>query len=373
MKSRIVIKKCDSYRDSLIQEAVAALVGSLGGIQSFVRSGQRVLIKPNMLSARSPDQGVTTHPAVLEAVIMLVKSAGCEVLVGDSPSGAVKGLDRFWRETGFADVCRRQGAALVSFEAGGSAIRTVNGSRYHIAKAVLEADAVINLPKMKTHGFTLYTGAVKNLFGTLPGFQKVNYHKRFPHPAEFSEKLVDIYECIEPVLTIMDGITAMEGHGPATGNLLPANLLLAADNGIALDAVAAGIMGFKRDEVDVLRIAGERCAAAVDFAEMEITMLDGGPVPSIPFRRPSNRLMKGVPAPLVRLAGRLIWVRPSVKRGACISCSVCAESCPVDAIEMVDGYPEIDYTTCINCLCCNESCSAGAVYQKLSPLANLFG
>ncbi|MBN2417036.1 DUF362 domain-containing protein [bacterium] len=373
MKPQVVIGRCSSYDRKRVYETVAAAVDRLGGITAFVARGQRVLIKPNMLSARAPDQGVTTHPAVLEAVIRLVQGAGATAIVGDSPSGAIKGVQRCWRKTGFEAVCRDLGVALVNFEADGSAERSINGNRYHIARSVLEADAVINLPKMKTHGFTLFTGAVKNLFGTLPGFQKANYHKLYPHPGEFSTRLVDIYQCINPVLTVMDGITAMEGHGPATGSLVQANLLLAAADGIALDAVAADIMGFREGEIDALRIAAERGAGVADISSIETITLDGSPVPKISFSLPSNRLMKAVPAALVRLAGRLIWVRPTVNRDLCISCGICAESCPVEAIEMVDGLPKIDYTECINCLCCNESCSAGAVYQKLSWFAEKIG
>lgn len=373
MRPQVVIGRCSSYDREQVYETVSAAVDRLGGIRAFIRRGQRVLIKPNMLSARTPDQGVTTHPAVLEAVIRLAQAAGAAVIVGDSPSGAIKGVQRCWRKTGFEDVCRDLGVPLVNFEAEGAAVCTRNGNRYHIAKSVLSADAVINLPKMKTHGFTLYTGAVKNLFGTLPGFQKANYHKLFPSPEEFSTRLVDIYQCIDPVLTVMDGITAMEGPGPATGSLIQANLLLAAADGIALDTVAARIMGFRDGEIDALRIAADRKAGVTDIDQIETILLDGGPVPNISFNRPSNRLMQAVPSALVRLAGRLIWVRPNVHRDLCISCGICAESCPVKAIEMVDGYPKIDYTTCINCLCCNESCSAGAVYQKRSWLAERIG
>ena len=372
-KSRVVLSRCADYDLDRVRAKVAEILQPLGGMAAFVQSGQSVLIKPNMLSARAPEDGVTTHPAVLRAVIEQVQAAGGIPRVGDSPSGAIKGVARCWEATGFLEVCRQTGVELVHFEKAGSIGRTIGDLTYHLATPVVEADVVINLPKMKTHGFTLYTGAIKNLYGTLPGFQKANFHKLYPHPRSFSRLLVDIYGLIRPALHLVDGIIGMEGDGPATGVVRHNGLLAASADGVALDAVLCHLMGFRPGEVEMVALAGAQGLGRADLSAIQIIgeALEG--LRFTDYALPSNRLMSLIPERLMRWGGKLIYVRPQVDRSRCVSCGVCAQGCPVDAIQMADGYPVFDYKKCINCLCCNESCSEGAVRQRLSWLARRFG
>jgi uncharacterized protein (DUF362 family)/Pyruvate/2-oxoacid:ferredoxin oxidoreductase delta subunit len=373
MSARVAVVRCDKYEKEKVFKAVRQALDLLGGIGAFVKPGQKILLKPNMLSAREPDRGVTTHPFVLEALVREVQSAGCQAWIGDSPSGALKGVKRCWENTGFQKVAEETGAELINFEAGGTIQKEVNGNLYHVARAVFEADAVINLPKFKTHGLTLYTGAVKNLFGALPGFQKARFHKHFPNPTQFSRVLAEIYGLIKPALTVMDGIVGMEGNGPATGQIRNVGLLIAAQDGIALDTVAAAVMGFGENEVDATRIAGESCYGESRLASIDIL---GETLESVRFRDfalPSNRLMKLVPTFLVRWLGRFVWVKPRADLSKCTGCGVCVRSCPVNAIRLIEGRPVTDYKVCINCMCCNESCPENAVVQELSWLARRFG
>ncbi|MCK5149246.1 DUF362 domain-containing protein [bacterium] len=374
MSSPLVsIVKCHDYDPDHVRSAVDQALTAVGGITAIVKKGQKVLLKPNMLSARKPEKAVTTHPMVLEAMLEQVHSVGGIPVVGDSPSGAIKGVKRCWENTGFLDVCQRHGVELINFEKSGAEARTVNDITYHISKAVLNADVVINLPKMKTHGFTLYTGAIKNLYGTLPGLQKANFHKLYPHPQNFSRLLVDIYGFVRPALHLMDGVVGMEGHGPATGIKRQNSLILASTDGVALDAVVAFLMGFKPGQIDMIRIAGERKLGKAMLNEIDIKgeSLAGSVMTG--YDLPSNRLMTLIPEWLMRRIAKLIWVRPEVVKSDCVSCGICAEGCPVDAIIMKDKYPVFDYDLCINCLCCNESCSEGAIKQRLSWLARKIG
>jgi uncharacterized protein (DUF362 family)/Pyruvate/2-oxoacid:ferredoxin oxidoreductase delta subunit len=371
MNSLVSIRRCPNYQKKFVSDALSQVLKDMGGIQRFVKSGQTVLLKPNMLSAKAPDQGVTTHPVFLEILTEEICNAGGEVWIGDSPSGGVLGIHGFWEKTGYLDVADNMGVRLINFEADGTIQKKVNGRTYYIAKSVFEADVIINLPKFKTHGFTLYTGALKNLYGTLPGFQKTILHKNFPRPDVFSEILCDLNSLIKPPLHIMDGIIGMEGDGPASGSLRSVNLILASRDPVALDAVASHIMGFGEDEIDAVRIASEKNLGEKRLFNIAIR---GESITSIKipdYSLPSNRLVKLIPQFLMRWFGRFIWVRPQVNERKCTYCGICVQNCPVDAIQM-NGIPVMNYKTCINCLCCNECCPEGAILQKMSWLARRF-
>ena len=373
MISKVSIVQCKTYELESIYDSIQLVLEKLGGINQFVQKGQKVLLKPNMLRAGRPEQGVTTHPNIVESVTKLVQSAGAEVWIGDSPSVAIKGIHRYWEKTGFLKVAERTGAQLVNFEAGGTTARDIEEYVFHFAKAVFEADVIINLPKLKTHGLTLFTGAIKNLYGTLPGFQKGSFHKKYPHPEKFSRMLCSLYSLLKPRIHIMDAVVAMAGNGPATGELRHTGLILASSDGVALDTVATSLAGFKPGEVDAIRIAhsmglGEGSPDRIDLSGEELDTLRFKDFPL-----PSNHLSKLVPEFLVHWMGRFVWIRPRVQKDKCVGCEVCAENCPVKAIEMVAGYPVMDYKTCINCLCCNESCPESAIFQQLSWLARRFG
>jgi len=373
MASSVVILRCNDYDQSKVSEAIHSALEHLGGITQFVKNGQTVLLKPNMLSAKAPERAITTHPAFLEAVIDEVRSAGGEVWMGDSPSGALKGVKRCWENTGFLDLAERKKIRLINFEADGTIARQVQDRKYHFAKAVLEADVVINLPKFKTHGFTLYTGAIKNLYGTLPGFQKAQFHKCYPHPKNFSQTLVDIYKIVRPQLHLMDGILGMEGNGPATGKKRKTKLIFASVDGVALDAVASSIMGFKEGDIDAIRLAGEQELGENRLESINILGELLEDVRFDDFILPSNYLIRMIPQFLLRWLGRFVWIRPAADRTLCTGCSECAQLCPVDAIEMVNHSPVMDYKKCINCLCCNESCPESAIVQRMSWLARRLG
>jgi uncharacterized protein (DUF362 family)/Pyruvate/2-oxoacid:ferredoxin oxidoreductase delta subunit len=372
MDPTVSIERCRDYEPDQVARAVHRLLDTLGGITRFVQKGQTVLLKPNMLSAKDPNRGITTHPTVLEAMVREVQSAGGNVLIGDSPSGVLQGVKRCWENTGFLRVAEKTGSKLVNFEADGSVLLERNGRKYHIARAVMESDVVINLPKFKTHGFTLYTGAIKNLYGTLPGFQKARFHKALPHPDKFSQIPVDLYHLIRPALHLMDGILGMEGNGPATGKLRDVGLLLASTDGVALDAVASALMGFRPGEIDAIRLASLESLGEVRLDRIRIIPEPLEQYRLSEFHLPSNRLMKFVPLFLVNWVGKFLWVRPRSDYDKCTGCAVCATGCPVQAIQMVDGKPVMDYHLCINCLCCNESCPENAIYQELSWLAKQF-
>lgn len=269
--SVVALSKCNSYEKEEVYFAVKKAVDLLGGMHKFVKKGDKVLIKPNLLSPKKPEKAVTTHPEVVRAIIKLVKEVGGSVFVGDSPGGHVvgsnetsrllAGIEKYWQETGMKTICEEEGAQLVSFETGGVSVFKFprkHTSEVVVSKLVLSFDVVINVPKLKTHGMVLFSCAIKNLYGCVPGLRKSSYHKQAVHPYNFSQLLVDIYSIVKPKLSIVDGIYGMDGNGPSAGRVKKFGVLIAGGDAVAVDTVASKIVGFKKPtEIPFIEIAGK--------------------------------------------------------------------------------------------------------------------
>jgi len=380
--SEVSIVKCFSYDEDLVFRKLKELISNLGGIEKFIKKGERILLKPNLVSPKEPERAITTHPAVLKAIIKLVKEAGAVPYVGDSPigsfekngSGRLMKIDKFWERTGIKKVCDEEEAKMVSFESSG--VKEFNSSlkkiKIHISRKIFEFDAVINLPKLKTHSLTLLTGAIKNLFGTVPGIRKAEYHKQAVTPKNFSYILVDIFEIVGPKLNIVDGITAMDGDGPSNGRVIKPGILVAGGDALSVDVILADILGIKKEKIEYLKIAMER---GLGEGEKERIFVKGEKLDSVKIRdskKPKNFYMYYIPQWLMDFLGKFVWARPKINKNTCIKCKKCMLNCPMEAIYICeDTTLEIDYSKCINCLCCQESCEYSSVDIELSPLAKL--
>ena len=366
--------RADSYDPPALYAGISRLLDLIGGIGRFVRPGMRVLIKPNLLSARGPERAVVTHPEVVAAIARLVREAGGSVQVGDSPAGAKVGIRRVWDNTGYSEMAAREGLELVNFEKAGSRPVAIDTSVYYIARPVLDADLVINVPKLKTHVLTLMTGAVKNMFGSVPGFRKGMYHKSAPSPRHFSRHVVDVFSAVQPGLTIMDAVLGMEGDGPASGSPRPINLLLASPDGVALDTVAADVIGLNPQRVHTTRYAAE---AGLGIGWLEGIRVAGEKLSSmkIPdFKLTSNLKLELLPRFLVNIVDPFLWLFPGIDSSKCIMCGECVNSCPTKALQS-NGHrrvPSFRKKLCITCWCCHEVCPEHAVFIDKSFLASRF-
>ncbi len=374
MSSRVSMVSCADYAYPNVRSAVRACFDRIGGLERFVKKDQTVLIKPNLLSAKDPSRAITTHPSVVRVVTELVQELGATPILGDSPGGVDRGIKRVWENTKLSEVAGETGAKLVAFESSGVYPKTTpEGKTYHIAKPVVDADVVISLAKLKTHTLTLMTGAVKNMFGSIPGFRKAVYHKEAPKPKDFAKVIVDIFSLTKPHVTLVDAIVAMEGDGPSSGDPKYTGLLLAGTDAVALDMVTAKIMGFKDGEIDITVEAQKRGLGPKSFEQIEILgeKLTGLVVPR--FALPSNRLIRMIPNFLIKLITPFVWVRPNILDGNCINCNICVENCPTKTIRAGERRPSFDYTDCINCMCCHELCPEKAVYLEKSRIAKRIG
>lgn len=361
--SKVSIVKCPNYNFTEVESALRRAIDLLGGINSFVKEGQTVLLKPNLLSARPPEDGVDTHPEVLRAVIRLVKGVKGQIIVGDSPAGFGGNLsEEIYEKSGIKKVCREENVELVKFN------KITIKNNIPLSTYALECDVLISLPKFKTHNLTTITGGVKNLFGTVPGLRKAEYHKQGTNPKDFASIVVNIYSQVKPHLSIMDGIVAMEGDGPAGKDLRNLGLILASNDAVSMDAVMAKIIGLEPFNIHTTFLAHKRGIGVGDLNSIEIL---GEKIEELivkDFKLPNPSILCRVPPFLSKFLFNLIQLWPYIDEEICKKCEICSKSCPQKTITINEKRSVINYKNCIRCLCCYEVCP----YQAISIRRNFW-
>jgi uncharacterized protein (DUF362 family)/Pyruvate/2-oxoacid:ferredoxin oxidoreductase delta subunit len=342
--------------------------------------GKSVLLKPNLLMPAEPEYAVTTHPILVETVGEVLSDFGAkEILIGDSPGNALSNIENLYKRTGMESVARRTGFTLINFsQEGVIEIENEGGvvPVLPITKAVKRADYIVNLPKLKTHNFTLITCAIKNMFGCIPGFNKSKMHASAPSPKEFSRLIVEIFEKVRPNLTIVDAIEGMEGDGPSGGVPRRFNKVLMSYDAVSIDAIGGWMLGYKPEEILTTRIAQER---GIGIAELKKIEISGGDLDElfgndIKKVKTVYNIVGRVPSPLLGFLSKrlvkLIKIFPEIDDKKCIRCKICLNSCPENAISEIDGRMKIDYKKCISCYCCHELCPQHAISIRKNKVAD---
>jgi uncharacterized protein (DUF362 family)/NAD-dependent dihydropyrimidine dehydrogenase PreA subunit len=374
--ARVAIARCQGYQAEDVKAAMRMAVDDLGGIGKFVSRGEKILLKPNMLSPKPPEEAVTTHPEIVRAMIHLVREAGGTPSVGDTPGGRAteRILKNLAESTGIRKVCDEEGVEFVLL-IDAEKFPVPNGKvakSFELASTLRSVDGVISLAKMKTHAFTGLTGAVKNLYGLIPGLRKAEYHMRMQNANAFSEMLVDLAECVRPRLTVMDGIVGMDGDGPAAGRPIKIGLIIASDNVHALDAVFAELVGAEFDCVQTIAIAQRRglLPRSPPHADVSGGGLDEFRIKD--FKMPgSPKPFARIPAAIIRVASEGASRKPVFSKSRCDLCGTCIESCPARALRRGERIPAIDRGKCIRCYCCQELCPNKAIALKRLPARSL--
>ncbi|MFC1674513.1 DUF362 domain-containing protein [Candidatus Omnitrophota bacterium] len=370
-RAKVSIVKCNDYQRRLVQSSVVRAIDLIGGISSFIRPQSRVLVKPNLLMAKGPDSGITTHPEVVRAVVRMLKGIDCQVIVGDGPSvwgNQIENVDEVYEFTGIKQVCLDEGVSLVKFD------KRRWHKKFPLSTWLDHCDHVVNLPKFKTHDLTTLTGAIKNLFGVVTGSFKTELHKNYYKIEDFSGILVDIYEAVKPSLTLVDAVVAMEGDGPASaGKLRKPRLLLAGSDCVALDSILALIMGIRPTDIVSTKEAASRGLGVADLDSISVAGEKLEDAIGEPFLLPSTSMIKKIPGPVIELAKKLIKFRPYVLRENCTKCRACIDACPNKCIQMKNELITFDYKNCISCFCCQEACPTAAIQVKKSIIAKIIG
>jgi len=366
MKSRVAIVKCRDYDGARVKEAVKKAFDLLGGIGILVKKGDRVLLKPNMLSARMPEDGVCTHPEVIRQVARIVKECGARPFIGDNPGGSMTPA-KAYEGSGLESLAKEEGLELKEAKD----VKIVNG--IPVAGYFFECDKIINLPKMKTHSLIGLTGAVKNMYGACAGLYKAELHKRFPAPEDFAKALVDVFGIVKPGLVLMDGITGMDQLGPSAGRVRDFGLLIAGQDSVAVDAVFAALTGVKPQDIFTTKEAYARRLGEADLDNIEVVgegisenLIDDFEIPG----RPGLIRTLG---PLAKFVAGFVKFGPAINEKICKKCMICRDTCPVSAITINTEDSKIDLKKCIRCMCCHEVCPYKAVELKRNFLAKAFG
>lgn len=369
------IVPCPDYEAEHVRAALTEALDAIGGLD-WVKIGMKIGIKPNLAAAKTPEFAVCTHPVMVAELTKMLIERGAQVTIGESPGGiyTAAALNHSYSATGMT-LAAEAGAKLnddFSSKEGHFADAKVLKS-FHYTGWLNDVDVLITFAKLKTHGMMGMTGAVKNLYGTIPGTVKLEYHYRFPNHADFSNMLVDIYEYNHPVLALIDAVTAMDGNGPTAGRPRECGALIAAHTAYDADLVGARLIGVEPKDVPTIAAAIERGLSRDSLDKVSLygdadrfIIKDCELTPRHDITSVKNT--RGVTRAFMKM---VMASKPAAVKSECIGCGLCAKLCPAKAITMKNKLPSIDRKKCIRCFCCQEFCPKGAMKVKRTAIARL--
>lgn len=365
---KVSLRKIQDYQSDLMRQALTHALSLLGELENIIKPGSNIFVKINHLSPPSPaEEAIVTHPAFTREVLLLLKEIGCTITVGDDIQAKQK--DGFLI-SGYRELCNNLGIPLVNLKEVGFRRIDCKGKvleKAYISPLVLDSDFLINLPKLKTHSFTMFTGAVKNMYGIIPHGLRSSYHRQFFKNELFSEMLVDIFSCAPPHLNIMDAVVAMEGEGPSAGRPKQVNLILASRDAVALDTVASKIIGLNPLQILTTKYADERGLGVGQFENIEIIGERIEDVRIKDFKQSAiatGLIQKKIPAFLHAFIQDQLILMPKIIKKRCTACWECVDICPVGAAQKQDNAARIDDSLCIHCMCCHEVCRFHSIKLK---------
>jgi len=360
-KSKVAAVECAAYSADALDMALDSAISAAGGWPEKIRGAGKVLLKPNLLTARPPEHAVTTHPEFLRAAIRALRKAGVEkISVGDSPAGSHP-WNKLWEVTGTASAAAAEGAELLPFE-NIKRVELPSGETMPILKELEDFDAVVSLPKLKTHILTKITAAVKNSYGLIPGKAKSMFHGKYQSPAAMGRFIAKSFGPVKPDFVLMDGVECMEGQGPANGRPFALGLVFAGADAVAVDSAACRVYGYAPSDIPLLETAA---AVGHGVADLDMIDLTGGGWDVAASKRPkrsTSDFLHRIPPGMFHVLTLILACRPRISRKKCVKCGICAKVCSQDAISQdAAGNYKVDWRKCVLCMCCIESCPERAI------------
>lgn len=377
MNHPVYVAGCPDYEKDHVKAAVERIFTELQ-LDDLIHPNMNVVIKPNLVMKSKPEAAIITHPAIVAAVGKRVKALGANVTIAESAGGLYNtpALKSTYSGCGYEAMAERTGLRL-NMDCSYGNMECPEGLRcksFPVIDPIRNCDLLINIAKLKSHCLTGMSGGVKNLFGSVPGLQKPEFHCRFPDKKDFGMMLTDLCETVKPSITIVDAVVAMEGNGPSGGRPRQVGVLLGGRNPYSVDLIGARLMAMEPSDIFMLQSAMER-GLCPHSAEEVIHLGDNYKQFIVQdFLQPeskSNDFIDRVPKPLRPLAEKLATPKPKIRAADCVGCGKCAESCPQHTITIINRKAVISYVKCIKCFCCHEMCPAKAIDIKRFSLFRL--
>lgn len=368
-KQKVCLAGCESYDCEKIKDIIASQIEELGGIGAILKNGKNVAVKPNIVMGKDASAAATTNPAVIRAVCEIFREAGADVTVAESSGGlynpTVMGLN--YKNCGIAKAAKDAGVSLHSDYGEVQLYRDENIKcrSFSVIAPLANADVIVDVAKLKTHTIATMSGAVKNMFGAVPGVQKVELHSRYPKIDDFCEMLLDLSLTLPPTLCICDAIDAMEGNGPTAGKKTHVGAVLTSLSPYAMDIALAELAKIPLDKVPLIQAAARRGILAASAESIEIVGESMGALAKkLALPETVDTRFETVSKMFGGRITSFLTARPEINKKLCRGCGECVRNCPQKLIAVKDGKARINKNGCIHCFCCHELCKFHAVNIK---------
>lgn len=372
MIGKTTVFSCDEYNSTVLREKLEAEILKIDDL-SWIRPGITIGIKANLVAAKKPEEAATTHPEAVKALAEIFVKRGAKVLIGDSPGGLFtpRRLETVYQTCGYLPL--ETDDIQLNYDCSYHETTfpdAVVASKFSVTSWIEKCDYLVSFAKMKSHGMMGMSGAVKNMFGVIPGTQKPEYHFLYPDTDQFANMIVDIASYTKPKLSLIDGIVGMEGNGPTAGSVKHCGVMIVSTNVFDADLCMAKIIQCPVEQAPILKASINRGLTSKNITEPDL-IAQIKKYQLNQFERPVSAgnfwaERKGV----WKLLAPLLQRKPKVEKKECIKCGRCAEVCPAKAIR-IGSYPSVDYSACIRCFCCQEFCPVGAMKVHRSKIASI--